>query len=109
MDSLKGNHSEWHDYLQSLPAETVDIPLFWDQVANQNDSADGLEALGWLRGTAVEKILLAVQEDGSTLIVRCMYIAFRGGLGPMIMNLPLPGRNMHVLPPGSCTASPKSS
>ena len=80
-DSLKGNQSEWHGYLQSLPTEAVDIPLFWDQAANQNDSVDGLAALGWLRGTAVERILRAVQEDGSTLIVSCMYIAFRGGLG----------------------------
>ena len=108
-DSLKGNQSEWHGYLQSLPTGTVDLPLFWDQVIDQNDSVDGLEALGWLRGTAVERILLAVQEDGSTSIVRYMYIAFRGGLEPMIMNLPLPGRNMHLLPPSSCTASPRSS
>ena len=65
-----------------MPTETVDLPLFWDQAAHENDSSDGLEALGWLRGTAVERILRAVQEDGSTLIVSCMlYIAFCGGLG----------------------------
>jgi SET domain-containing protein 6 len=56
--------------LQSLPIGTVDLPLFWDQVTNETDSVDGLEALGWLKGTAVERILHAAQEDGSTLIVR---------------------------------------
>jgi N-lysine methyltransferase SETD6 len=70
--SLKGDQSEWHGYLQSLPTGTVDLPLFWDQATSQDDSVDGMEALGWLRGTAVERILL-VQEDGSTLIVRRMY------------------------------------
>lgn len=65
--------SEWYGYLQSLPTGTVDLPLFWDQMPNQDDSEDGIEALGWLRGTAVGRIL-AVQEDGSTLIVR--YVAF---------------------------------
>ena len=74
--SLKGTQSEWHGYLQSLPTGAVDLPLFWDQATNRNDSEDGLEALGWLRGTAVERILRAVQEDGSTLIVGCIYIAF---------------------------------
>ena len=78
--SLKGNQSEWHGYLQSLPTGTVDLPLFWDQPSNQNDSFDGLEALGWLKGTAVERILHGVQENGSTLAVRRMYIAFCAGL-----------------------------
>jgi len=68
VEILKGNQSEWHGYLQSLPTGTVDLPLFWDQATNQKDSEDGREALAWLRGTAVERILLAVQEDGSTLI-----------------------------------------
>jgi hypothetical protein len=57
-----------------LPTGTVDLPLFWDQVTIQNDSVDGLEALEWLRGTAVEKILLEMQDDGSTLIVRLHFL-----------------------------------
>ncbi|KAF8806667.1 SET domain-containing protein [Phlegmacium glaucopus] len=68
IEILKGNQSKWHGYLQSLPTEIIDLPLFWDQSTNQDDAKDGLEALRWLRGTSVERILLAVPEDGSTLI-----------------------------------------
>lgn len=68
--SLKGTQSQWDGYLESLPTGAVDLPLFWNQSINQGDPEDGLEALRWLRGTAVEKILFAAQENGSTLIVR---------------------------------------
>ena len=64
--------------------------------SNQNGFEDGLEALGRLRGTAVERILIiVVREDGSTLIVRYVTFPSAAGLEPMTMDLS--GCHMHVL------------
>ncbi|EPQ56414.1 hypothetical protein GLOTRDRAFT_138148 [Gloeophyllum trabeum ATCC 11539] len=54
--------SKWYGYLQSLPAATVDLALFWgtEQSRLLFDAAaiaDGIEASAWLQGTEVEKEL----------------------------------------------------
>ncbi|KAK0482183.1 SET domain-containing protein [Armillaria novae-zelandiae] len=65
IEIAKGPSSRWHGYLQSLPTRIVDIPILWQTEDYFIDSADRKNALRWLRGTEVEKDLLA-RVDGLT-------------------------------------------
>ncbi|KAK0219922.1 hypothetical protein IW262DRAFT_1482556 [Armillaria fumosa] len=65
IELAKGPSSRWHGYLQSLPTRIVDIPILWQTEDEYMDSEDRKHALSWLRGTEVEKDLLA-RVDGLT-------------------------------------------
>ncbi|KAM6502690.1 hypothetical protein JOM56_002667 [Amanita muscaria] len=69
---LKGKFSRWFGYLQSLPYTDVDIPVFWDLEMEIGPGSrrleDGREALKWLRGTEVWKILQKRSENNRNLI-----------------------------------------
>ncbi|KAF8161422.1 hypothetical protein B0H34DRAFT_379734 [Crassisporium funariophilum] len=65
---LKGRHSRWYGYLQSLPKQIVDLPAFWDHPYDSNNIDDGMEAHLWLRGTEAGKIVQAVTDTGTSLI-----------------------------------------
>ncbi|KIY46385.1 SET domain-containing protein [Fistulina hepatica ATCC 64428] len=45
----QGARSKWDDYLQSLPPQLVDLPLFWDDGPFADD--DGKKAALWLVGS----------------------------------------------------------
>ncbi|EDR00548.1 uncharacterized protein LACBIDRAFT_313279 [Laccaria bicolor S238N-H82] len=67
--ALYGSSSRWYGYLQALPAE-VDIPLFWNQqMASTRSPEDGLQALTWLTGTEVDKVLQQKAENEMTILV----------------------------------------
>jgi len=54
--SEKGPSSFWHGYLQSLPTERVDLPVFWldESLVSSELQEDINLALKWLKGTEVE-------------------------------------------------------
>ncbi|KAJ3827615.1 hypothetical protein F5880DRAFT_1474234 [Lentinula raphanica] len=62
----RGTSSPWYGYLQSFPDSMVDLPIFWDLEIEGRSLQDGLEALGWLKGTEVQKLLSGT--DGTPLI-----------------------------------------
>ncbi|KAJ4482192.1 hypothetical protein J3R30DRAFT_2137620 [Lentinula aciculospora] len=62
----RGTGSRWHGYLQSLPHNIINLPVFWGLEVEGRTLEDGKEALKWLRGTEVEKLL--VGSDGTPLI-----------------------------------------
>ncbi|KAJ3841716.1 hypothetical protein F5878DRAFT_658263 [Lentinula raphanica] len=62
----RGTSSPWYGYLQSFPDSIVDLPIFWDLEIEGRSLQDGLEALGWLKGTEVQKLLSGT--DGTPLI-----------------------------------------
>ncbi|KAF9077619.1 hypothetical protein BDP27DRAFT_480769 [Rhodocollybia butyracea] len=57
----RGRTSIWYGYLQSLPDGTVDLPLFWgienDSGTGSSNDSDSPEALKWLEGTEIERLL----------------------------------------------------
>ena len=59
-----GPESPWHGYFSSLPADGVDIAIFW----GLNGERDGVEAREWLEGTEAGKILFP--PTGHSLLVR---------------------------------------
>lgn len=63
---LKGKSSRWFGYLQSLPKDIVDLPVFWTYDAS---SRDGREGIDWLRGTEVERQLQRTSETSLENIV----------------------------------------
>ncbi|KAK0454087.1 SET domain-containing protein [Desarmillaria tabescens] len=65
IELTKGASSRWHGYLQSLPTQIVDIPILWQTDDHFMDSTDRKHVLKWLKGTEVEKDLLA-RVDGLT-------------------------------------------
>ncbi|KAJ3747324.1 hypothetical protein DFH05DRAFT_799461 [Lentinula detonsa] len=62
----RGTSSRWYGYLQSLPETMVDLPVFWDLEIGGRTLEDGMEALKWLKGTEVQKLLAG--PDGNPLI-----------------------------------------
>ncbi|OCH92088.1 SET domain-containing protein [Obba rivulosa] len=52
---LRGSASHWYEYLQSLPARTVPLALFWGMPGTDCDDKDGREAKLWLANSQVEK------------------------------------------------------
>lgn len=79
-DSLKHNRSRWYDYLQSLPNDLVDLPLFWEREIEKkgaNDAYDCAEALLWLAGTEAAKILDSKTECGSSILVGASPFAYQ--------------------------------
>ncbi|KAJ3880005.1 hypothetical protein F5051DRAFT_483120 [Lentinula edodes] len=65
----RGTSSRWYGYLQSLPDTVVSLPVFWGlefEEGTLEDIEDGKDALKWLKGTEVEKLL--VGSDGTPLI-----------------------------------------
>ncbi|KAK2463049.1 hypothetical protein APHAL10511_004704 [Amanita phalloides] len=72
IEILKGKFSRWSGYLQSVPRDIVDIPVFWNSGTGAGEMSchrqkDGTEALHWLRGTEVAKIL-TVGDDNKPVI-----------------------------------------
>ncbi|KAJ3851944.1 hypothetical protein EV368DRAFT_83037 [Lentinula lateritia] len=62
----RGTSSRWYGYLQSLPDTVVSLPVFWGLEFEAGTLEDGKDALRWLKGTEVEKLL--VGSDGTPLI-----------------------------------------
>ncbi|KIY68528.1 SET domain-containing protein [Cylindrobasidium torrendii FP15055 ss-10] len=58
IETTKGSESRWHGYLQSLPKNQVDLPVFWS-----ND----LDAMRFLNGTEIQKRLVARDSDDLNL------------------------------------------
>ncbi|KAG7448678.1 SET domain-containing protein [Guyanagaster necrorhizus] len=63
VELVKGESSRWHGYLQSLPTQIVDIPILWQTEDHSMDSTDRRDALRWLKGTEVERDLLACVDS----------------------------------------------
>lgn len=63
----RGTSSRWYGYLQSLPDTVVTLPVFWGLEFEEGTLEDGKNALKWLKGTEVEKLLVGF--DGTPLIV----------------------------------------
>jgi hypothetical protein len=61
-----GADSRWYGYLQSLPRDTVLLPLFWgmEELARE----DGSTAKEWLRGTEAERDLQRKDQEGLGLV-----------------------------------------
>ncbi|KAF9266038.1 SET domain-containing protein [Marasmius fiardii PR-910] len=60
LEEMKGPSSQWHLYLQSLPRNRVELPLFWSlsfALGEIEDGKDKQMALTWLRGTELERQL----------------------------------------------------
>jgi hypothetical protein len=66
LNRLKGESSRWFGYLQSLPENIVDLPMFWSlEDVGEQHLHDGSEGLAWLRGTEIEKQM--IRQVGNTL------------------------------------------
>lgn len=66
-----GERSRWYGYLQSLPRDTVMIPLFWGEsslAASEEERLDGEKALVWLKSTEVARDLDHKAKDGLNLV-----------------------------------------
>lgn len=73
LGSLKGSASRWCGYLQSLPEELVDLPVFWT-LAEGNSLADRREGAKWLRGTEAERAIKRVSDgNGGVLVSQLVY------------------------------------
>lgn len=78
---LRGERSQWFGYLQSLPQNIIDLPVFWgvdhiDWFTTDTESAisrclldDAKEATAWATGTEIDKELRRSAETGHTLLV----------------------------------------
>ncbi|KAG6333543.1 hypothetical protein ID866_5554 [Astraeus odoratus] len=101
---LRGSHSRWFGYLQSLPHETVDIAVFWGNpdvgqtIGNDYERAsrvgsysgrgiscypcarirDGQTARAWLEATEAEKelrdVMVSLSINGSLSVLWCIRV-----------------------------------
>lgn len=58
--------SPYYGYLQSLPRETVLIPVLWS--VQSLGGEDGAKALAWLQGTEAERDLHWRAKEGLSLV-----------------------------------------
>lgn len=61
-----GIESRFYGYLQSLPRETVGVPVFWE--VEELCGLDGRKALLWLMGTEASKEMEKKKEEGLDLV-----------------------------------------
>ncbi|WWC61066.1 uncharacterized protein I303_103644 [Kwoniella dejecticola CBS 10117] len=76
-----GEESPFYGYLQSLPRETIPLPVFWN--VPEIGGEDGKSARRWLEGTEAERELRIRDRDGLSLIdIQAFYQTYSSHLPP---------------------------
>ncbi|TFK65610.1 SET domain-containing protein [Pluteus cervinus] len=82
---LRGRLSRWSAYIQSLPQDLVDLPIFWNVETSDTNGIDGAEGLRWLCGTEVERRVGRL-SDSQGGILEDMQDYFQTVVIPLIMD-----------------------